>query len=269
MSGKVLTIIPTYNEAENIGPLVESLLALDLGLHVLIIDDNSPDGTGEVVARLVEQENGQVKAVFRPEKLGLGTAYTSGFNLALDEGYDRIITMDADFSHNPRYIPSLLELTQKYDLGIGSRYVPGGGVRLWAAYRLALSRSANRFARVILGLRAHDCTAGFRCYRAGVLQAIDPNSIQADGYSYLIEMLWRIQNAGFSVAETPIVFTDRQRGASKISQNEIIKAAGTVFRLVFSPRPARVKGAEDPASEDSRGLAANPQAKSVAPVSDR
>lgn len=237
---RILTIIPTYNEAENLEPLVESLLGLDLGLHVLAVDDNSPDGTGEIAERLAQADE-RVQVIHRPRKLGLGTAYTAGFTLGLEQGYDRILTMDADFSHNPRYIPSLIDLANQYDLTIGSRYVPGGGVRLWALYRRALSRGANLFARALLGLQANDCTAGFRCYRAGVLRTIDPGSIRADGYSYLLEMLWRVQTAGFSIAETPIVFTDRRRGASKISQNEIFKAGSTVLRLALTrPAPAPV-----------------------------
>lgn len=214
---RILTIIPTFNEAENIEPLVESLLGLELGLHVLVVDDNSPDGTGDIADRLAQADE-RVQVIHRAGKMGLGTAYTAGFMLGLEQGYDRILTMDADFSHNPRYIPSLIDLADEYDLTIGSRYVPGGGVRLWAITRRALSRGANMFARAVLGLQASDCTAGFRCYRADVLRAIDPGSIRADGYSYLLEMLWRVQNAGFSVGETPIVFTDRRRGASKISQ---------------------------------------------------
>jgi len=234
---RTIIIIPTYNEAENISPLIERILNLDEGVDILIIDDNSPDGTGSVVDAIVEREP-RVQVIHRPAKLGLGTAYTTGFMTALERGYDRIMTMDADFSHNPRYIPALLRLTDEHDLAIGSRYVPGGGVRLWGIHRRLLSRGANFFARSILGLQAHDCTAGFRCYRASVLQAIDPRSIQADGYSYLLEMLWRVQKAGFSIAETPIVFTDRRRGASKISQKEIFHAAGTVVRLAFSAAPA-------------------------------
>jgi len=237
---KIITIIPTYNEAENIGPLVERLLALDVGLDVLVIDDNSPDGTGAIVAELVQTDT-RVHAIHRPAKLGLGTAYTRGFLYALERGYDRVITMDADFSHNPRYIPSLLALTETHDMSIGSRYVPGGGVRLWSAYRRALSRGANLFARTILGLEAHDCTAGFRCYRSHVLETIDPTSIRADGYSYLIEILWRVQYAGYRVAETPILFTDRRRGASKISQTEIFKAAKTVLRLTLRSKPQIVQ----------------------------
>jgi len=185
-----IVIIPTYNEAENVPPLIERLLSLEENVDVLIVDDNSPDGTGEVVDAIVA-ENPRVQVIHREAKLGLGTAYTAGFVSALNQGYDRIITMDADFSHNPRYIPALLRLTDDHDLAIGSRYVPGGGVRLWGAHRRLLSRGANFFARSMLGLHAHDCTAGFRCYRASVLEAVDPRSIQADGYSYLLEMLWR------------------------------------------------------------------------------
>ncbi len=231
-----IVIIPTYNEAENISPLIERILQLDEDVDILIIDDNSPDGTGDVVDD-ISQRDERVQVIHRKAKLGLGTAYTTGFIRALEQGYDRIMTMDADFSHNPRYIPALMRLTDDYDLAIGSRYVPGGGVRLWGVHRRLLSRGANLFARSILGLHAHDCTAGFRCYRASVLETIDPCSIKADGYSYLLEMLWRVQNAGFSIAETPIVFTDRRRGASKISQREIIHAAGTVLRLAFNAPP--------------------------------
>lgn len=229
-----LVIIPTYNEAENIAPLVDSLLAMALDLHILVVDDNSPDGTGQIADNLAAAHQHCVWVLHRAGKLGLGTAYTTGFEFALERGYDRIVTMDADFSHNPRYVPSLIELTRTCDLGIGSRYVPGGGVRLWGLHRRLLSRGANFFARTTLGLMARDCTAGFRCYQAEVLRTVDPVSIRADGYSYLVEMLWRVQRAGFRVGETPIVFTDRRRGASKISRNEILKAGSTVLRLAFS-----------------------------------
>jgi len=231
---KALVIIPTFNEAENIGPLIESLLGLDIGLHVLAVDDNSPDGTGAIVTELA-RSHPQVHLKHRPQKMGLGTAYTAGFEFALERGYDRVLTMDADFSHNPRYVPLLVDLSERYDLSIGSRYVSGGGVRLWGMHRRALSRGANLLARLLLGLHAHDCTAGFRCYRTEVLRVIDPTSIRAHGYSYLIEMIWRIESAGFTVAETPIVFTDRRRGASKISSNEILKAGSTIVRLAFTP----------------------------------
>lgn len=234
---RTIVIIPTYNEAENVSPLIERILHLDEDVDILVIDDNSPDGTGEVVDAIAAKD-ARVQIIHREAKLGLGTAYTAGFMRALEQGYDRIMTMDADFSHNPRYIPALLRLTENYDLAIGSRYVPGGGVRLWGVHRRLLSWGANLFARSVLGLHAHDCTAGFRCYRASVLEAIDPCSIQADGYSYLLEMLWRVQKAGFRIAETPIVFTDRRRGASKISQKEILHAAGTVLRLTVTAPPS-------------------------------
>lgn len=234
---QTIVIIPTYNEAENISPLIERIFNLEENLDVVVVDDQSPDGTGDVVDAIAA-EDARIHVIHRQAKLGLGTAYTAGFQYALSRGYHRIITMDADFSHNPRYIPALLRLTDEYDLAIGSRYVPGGGVRLWGVHRRLLSRGANLFARSILGLHAHDCTAGFRCYRASVLEAVDPLSIKADGYSYLLEMLWRVQRAGFTIAETPIVFTDRRRGASKISQKEIFHAAGTVFRLAFSANGA-------------------------------
>jgi len=233
---KITAIIPTYNESDNIAPLIENLLDLDVPLHVLVVDDNSPDGTGEIVEQLA-QEDERIKIIHRPKKMGLGTAYTAGFELALEQGYERIITMDADFSHNPRYVPILIDLTNECDLSIGSRYVPGGGVRLWGIHRRAMSRGANLLARITLGLKTHDCTAGFRCYRAEVLKSVYPQSIRADGYSYLVEMLWRVQGSGFSVAETPIIFTDRRQGSSKISQDEIFKAALTVSRLAFTPKP--------------------------------
>ncbi len=236
---KTTAIIPTYNEADNIAPLIENLFELDVPLHVLVVDDNSPDGTGAIVEKLA-QEDERIQVIHRPKKMGLGTAYTAGFELALQQGYDRIITMDADFSHNPRYIPILLDLTNESDLSIGSRYVPGGGVRLWGIHRRAMSRGANLLARVTLGLKAHDCTAGFRCYRAEVLRSVYPQTIRADGYSYLVEMLWRVQGSGFSVAETPIIFTDRRQGSSKISQDEIFKAAVTVSRLAFTRKPTPV-----------------------------
>ncbi len=234
---KTAVIVPTYNEAENVAPLIEHLLGLEPELHVIVVDDNSPDGTGDVADAWAERSP-RVYVIHRQAKLGLGTAYAAGFHKALDMGCDLVLTMDADFSHNPRYIPALIDLAGNNHLVIGSRYVPGGGVRLWGWHRRLLSRGANLIARILLRLHAHDCTAGFRCYRAEVLQQIDPHSIRSDGYSYLIEMLWRVQNAGFRVAETPIVFTDRRKGTSKISQTEILKAGWTVLQLLFRRPPA-------------------------------
>lgn len=225
-------IVPTYNERENLPDLVRALLALPLDLQVIVVDDNSPDGTGQLADRLAS-ETGRVAVIHRPSKQGLGTAYTAGFRRALQSDVDCIITMDADFSHDPHYVPTLVECTALYDLVIGSRYVPGGGVRLWGWERRLLSWGANTIARRMLGLQVHDCTAGFRCYRRQALEAIDLGSIRADGYSFLVEMLFRCQLAGLTIGEVPIVFVDRRRGASKISRQEIFKAGFTVFRLAW------------------------------------
>ena len=228
---KTTVIVPTYNERENLADLVRQILELDIGAHVIVVDDNSPDGTGDLADDLAARD-ARVSAVHRPAKLGLGTAYIAGFKQALAYGADQMVTMDADFSHNPRYIPALVSLTEQHDLGVGSRYVPGGGVTAdWGIHRKFLSWGANRFARLMLGLKAHDCTAGFRCYRREVLQSIDLDRIFSNGYSFLIEMLYKCQRTGYSVGETPITFENRYHGSSKISQTEIFKAMYTVLRL--------------------------------------
>ncbi len=223
-------VVPTYNEADNIRDLVTAILEAVPQAHVIVVDDGSPDGTGNIADALA-REDARVHVIHRPGKLGLGTAYVAGFRLAFDLGADPICTMDADFSHHPRYLPALLARTAEVDVCIGSRYVPGGGTVNWGLQRRILSRGANLVARVLLGLEAHDCTAGFRAYRRYVLQAVQPETIRADGYSYLVEMLYRCQRAGFRVGEVPIIFADRERGRSKISQKEIFKAVGTVMRL--------------------------------------
>lgn len=220
-------IIPTYNERENLPRLVHQLKALCLGLSVVVVDDNSPDGTGEVAETLADA------VIHRPGKLGLGTAYIAGFRYALSQGAQRIMTMDADFSHHPRYIPDMLAASEQYDIVIGSRYVPGGGTRYWPWTRVLLSWGANTVARLLLGLRAHDCTAGFRCYHRRVLESLDLDAILSDGYSFLIELIYHCQRQGWRIGEVPILFADRRHGASKISKQEIYKAVYTVFRLRF------------------------------------
>jgi glycosyltransferase involved in cell wall biosynthesis len=223
-------IIPTYNERENIGLLVEGIAGLGLGSQVIIVDDNSPDGTGELADELATKHPG-IQVIHRPGKMGLGTAHIAGMKAALDEGVAYILTMDADFSHHPRYIPDLLAALERFDLVIGSRYVPGGGTEYCSAPRKALSRGANLFARTVLSLRAGDATAGFRGYRRAVLESIALDEIVSNGYSFLIEMLYRCQRVGWRVGEVPIVFENRQRGASKISKTEILRAMQTVVRL--------------------------------------
>jgi len=229
---QVNVIVPTYNESENIKALVTQLLALPTGILVIVVDDNSPDGTGDIADRLAEENPGQIEAIHRAGKLGLGTAYIAGFKRALAGRADLICTMDADFSHNPRYIPDMVEkIGQGYDLVIGSRYVPGGGTSGCTFDRKLLSWGANAFARAVLGLRAHDTTAGFRCYRREVLDSVQLDEIKASGYSFLIEMLHRVRRRGWQVGEVPIVFENRRLGTSKISRNEVTRAMGTVLRL--------------------------------------
>ncbi len=231
---QVTIIIPTYNERENIERLVTQLLALPLRAEVIVVDDNSPDGTGDIADQLALKSNGRMDVVHRAGKLGLGTAHIAGFKHALAGDADLICTMDADFSHNPRYIPDMVtKIDQGYDLVIGSRYVPGGGTSGCTFMRKMLSWGANAFARILLSLHAHDTTAGFRCYRREVLNEVGLDEIQADGYSFLVEMLHRVQRHGWRVGEVPIIFENRRLGASKISQDEIIKAVWTVMRLFW------------------------------------
>ncbi len=223
-------IIPTYNERENICLLAEGILNLELDSGIIIVDDNSPDGTGQLADGLAEQHE-NVHVIHRPGKMGLGTAHTAGMKAALELGTTWIVTMDADFSHHPRYIPDVLSALNLFDVVIGSRYVPGGGTLYCTAPRKALSRGANLFARAVLSLHAADATAGFRGYRREVLESIPLDEIFSNGYSFLIEMLFHCQQRGWRVGEVPIMFENRQRGASKISKTEILKALQTVTRL--------------------------------------
>jgi dolichol-phosphate mannosyltransferase len=223
-------ILPTYNECENIVPLVQAIRSLPQEVAVLVIDDNSPDGTGALADQLAAQMRG-VYVIHRPGKLGLGTAYVAGFHRLLASNVELMLTMDADFSHHPCYIPALLEVARHYDMSIGSRYVAGGGTRFWGIERRILSRTANAIAHAALGLAAQDCTAGFRCYHRAVLESVNFDGIKAEGYSFLLEMLYRVQLGRFTVGETPIIFEDRRRGVSKISKREIFGAMRTVGRL--------------------------------------
>ncbi len=226
-----LVVIPTYNESDNLPELVSQILALPVPVGILVVDDNSPDGTGELAERFSHEHPGRVAVVHRAEKQGLGTAYLAGFCNAMELGARRVMTMDADFSHHPRYIPDLIALSQEKDLVIGSRYVRGGGTLNCKPSRLALSWVANVAARAALGLHARDTTAGFRLYRREVLETIPLDSIFSSGYSFLVEMLYLVQEGGWRVGETPIVFEDRRAGASKISRWEVGKAMYTVARL--------------------------------------
>jgi dolichol-phosphate mannosyltransferase len=226
-------VIPTYNESENISALIPQVLELPR-FRVLVVDDNSPDGTAEVVGALADQEP-RVGLLSRPGKQGLGTAYIAGFRRALAEGAEFVCEMDADFSHNPSYLPALLAAAEtRYDLVLGSRYISGGGTVNWGALRQFISRGGNMYARAILGLPVMDATGGFRCYRRRVLEAIDLDAIHSNGYSFQIELVYRALRAGFQIGEVPIVFPDRRVGQSKMSRRIVLEALLTVWRLRFS-----------------------------------
>jgi len=217
-------ILPTYNEAENIAPFVEAVQAeLPAGAQVLIVDDNSPDGTGRIADRLVAEREG-VRVLHRPLREGLGPAYIAGFREALAAGAGLILEMDSDFSHEPAYLPRLLEAIEGADLVIGSRYVDGGGVGDWGAMRRAISRGGSAYARLVLGVSVADLTGGFKCFRREVLEAIDLDAVQAKGYAFQVELTYRAVQHGFRVVEVPIVFRDRRVGSSKMSRGIVAEA---------------------------------------------
>jgi dolichol-phosphate mannosyltransferase len=226
---RVLIVLPTYNEAVNIMLLMPELLKLPPWVEICVVDDNSPDNTGQLAEDWASKE-ARVHVLHRKGKLGLGTAYIAGFCYAFEHGFEAALTMDADFSHHPRYIPAMLAAFAQADLVIGSRYVPGGDV-LYPFHRRFLSKTSNWVARTVLGLRAYDCTSGFRLYRVSVLQQVPLDRIFSNGYSFLTEMLTWMQIKGARIAEVPIVFEDRQYGVSKISTQEIFKGMLTVARL--------------------------------------
>jgi len=225
---QVWLVLPTYNEAGNIEAFVEAVLAkLPASARVLIVDDNSPDGTGEIADRLAAGDEA-VSVLHRPRKEGLGPAYIAGFKRALAGGAGRVLEMDSDFSHDPAYLPRLLEASERADLAIGSRYVPGGGVGDWSAPRRAISRGGSAYARLVLGLGVRDLTGGFKCFRREVLGAIDLDSIRSRGYAFQVEMTYRAIQRGFDVVEVPIVFRERRAGASKMDRSIVAEAAWRV-----------------------------------------
>jgi dolichol-phosphate mannosyltransferase len=231
--GPAWLVLPTYDEAENIEAFVEAVRAkLPASARILIVDDNSPDGTGEIADRLAARHEG-VAVLHRPLKEGLGPAYIAGFRRALAEGAGLVLEMDSDFSHDPAYLPRLLEASERADLVIGSRYVPGGGVGDWSALRRAISRGGSAYARLVLSVRVRDLTGGFKCFRREVLEAIDLDSIHSRGYAFQVEMTYRAIQRGFSIAEVPIVFRDRRAGTSKMDRKIVAEAAWRVPFLRF------------------------------------
>jgi len=232
---QTFVIVPTYNEAENLPNLLRDILALPVEVAVINVDDGSPDGTGAIAEEWAAKYPGRVIPVHREGKLGLGTAYIAGYRRAFELGADAVLTMDADFSHNPKYIPDMIAKfnTGSVDIVIGSRYVPGGAMLYCPWYRKVLSSGANFVARTALGLKAHDTTAGFRLYKRAVLESIDLDSIFSSGYSFLIEMLYLVERRGWRVGEVPIIYEDRMAGQTKISRNEVFRALYTVARLSY------------------------------------
>ncbi len=229
---KVLVVIPTYNEAENIDAILDAVLSQGPEVDVLVVDDNSPDGTAERVRARMER-NPRIHLLVRPGKQGLGTAYVAGFRWALAHGYDHIIQMDADFSHNPEDIPRLLQMLRTHDVVIGSRYTDGINVVNWPMKRLLLSYFANIYARWVTGVPVRDLTGGFKGWRREVLEAIGLEEIASDGYAFQIEMNVKAYSLGFSVVEIPIVFVERRAGVSKMSRRIIVEALWMVWRLRF------------------------------------
>ncbi|MGE5177407.1 MAG: polyprenol monophosphomannose synthase [Hyphomicrobiales bacterium] len=227
---KVLVIIPTYNERDNLERLLERIHALGLGLEVLIVDDNSPDGTGALADQIAAHDPA-VHVMHREGKLGLGSAYVAGFRYALDRDYDVVFEMDADFSHSPESLPDFLREIEGADLVLGSRYLHGVTVVNWPLTRLILSYAANVYSRVITGMRVKDLTGGFKCFRRAVLQAIDWSRVKSDGYGFQIEINFKAWRKGFRIREIPILFVDRRAGESKMSRRIIWEAAWMVWRL--------------------------------------
>ncbi|PIE52639.1 dolichyl-phosphate beta-D-mannosyltransferase [Candidatus Fermentibacteria bacterium] len=227
-----LVIVPTYNELENIQEMIPRLLELPVGASVLVVDDSSPDGTGKAVESF--SDTGRVHLLSRPEKNGLGQAYVAGFKWALkQEKFDPVVQMDADFSHNPDIVPELIARLSKHDFAIGSRYCNGVNVVNWPLRRLLLSWFANRYTKFVTGLPVNDATGGFKAFRRSALAKLDLDSIRSDGYSFQIEVTYKLHKSGCSLVEVPIVFVDRHSGTSKMSRAIVWEAAWMVWRIRF------------------------------------
>lgn len=244
---KPVVCLPTYNERENLDAIVAAILAAAPSVDVLVIDDNSPDGTGQLADAWAAREP-RVKVLHRAGKEGLGKAYLAGFAWALERGYGLVLEMDADFSHDPQYLPALLAAAETADLVLGSRYVAGGGTVNWGVGRKILSRGGSLYARTILGVGVRDLTGGFKCFRREVLEAIDLPGVECTGYAFQIELTYRALCRGFTVKEVPIVFADRRVGHSKMSKRIVLEAVRKVWSIRGSPfaRAARARSATPP-----------------------
>lgn len=230
VSERILVVVPTYNECNNVPAIVPRILQQHPGIDVLVVDDNSPDGTGKLADEMAAADP-RVHVLHRPRKAGLGKAYIAGFGWALGQGYDLVIEMDADFSHDPKFLPTLIAAAADADLVIGSRYKAGVNVINWPMSRLLLSIGANQYARWITGLPLTDSTGGFKCFRRSVLEALDLARVKSNGYSFQIEMSYRAWRKGFRLVEIPIVFTDRIEGQSKMNKRIVREAIWMVWAL--------------------------------------
>ncbi|HEY6003715.1 MAG TPA: polyprenol monophosphomannose synthase, partial [Anaeromyxobacter sp.] len=230
---RAVICLPTYEERENLGPILAAIHDVVPDVDVLVIDDGSPDGTGELADEIAARDP-RVKVLHRARKEGLGRAYLAGFAWALERGYELVLEMDADFSHHPRYLPALLAKAREVDLVLGSRYVPGGGTVNWGLGRKVISRGGSLYARTILGVGVRDLTGGFKCFRREVLQAIDLATVECSGYAFQIELTYRALRRGFTVAEIPIVFADRRVGKSKMSRRIVLEAIRKVWSIRLS-----------------------------------
>ncbi|MDX1657320.1 MAG: polyprenol monophosphomannose synthase [Nitriliruptorales bacterium] len=249
MTPSTLVVVPTYNERATLAEVVERTLAAPVGAHVLVVDDNSPDGTGMLADELAARHP-EVEVLHREEKRGLGPAYRAGLSWGLERGYDVLVEMDADLSHDPGQLPDLVSALHHADLVIGSRYVPGGRIENWPWHRLLLSAGGNRYVQVVTGVPVRDATSGYRAYRRELLEEIDLLGIRSDGYSFQLEMVLRSWRLGFRVSETPITFVERREGASKISRAIVFEALWRV--LVWG-----VSGPRRPATTHPRSVTAS------------
>jgi dolichol-phosphate mannosyltransferase len=240
---RALVILPTYNEAENVLPLAREIQDAHPSLEILVVDDDSPDGTGDIVAQ-AQASQPRLHLLRRAGKQGLGTAYLAGFRYGLEQDFDFIFTMDGDRSHNPKYLPAMLAQLEDHDMVIGSRYVPGGGIENWPIHRRILSAFANSYTRFLLRITVRDCTSGYRGYRREVLETVDPHGVRSSGYSFLYEMAWRVSKTGHAIGEIPIVFEQRIAGDSKIDSSEIYFAAWRVLMTALRP-PTLPQGKPD------------------------
>jgi dolichol-phosphate mannosyltransferase len=248
MPQRVLVVVPTYDERENLPGALERLRTHVPDADVLVVDDGSPDGTGELAEKIAERESGpdgsrRIHVLHRAGKLGLGTAYVAGFGWALERGYDVVVEMDADGSHRAEDLPTLLAATEHADLVLGSRWIPGGSVVNWPMSRHLLSRGANTYTRIALGIPLHDATGGFRAYRASLLGELTLEDVASQGYCFQVDMAWRAVRSGARVVEVPITFVERELGQSKMSRAIVVEALVNVTRWGIAERSRRVAGA--------------------------